>query len=241
MQKNPTPLLDSQEETTRPPIGELAPVYIETTVAGDRATGITVVDEKGKGTFFPDETGVKLSDKASSARTNEPLRATAPVHALYPHWEEGKSTAGLAIGSVSLAMKDLEAAAEISEDSNPQFLTLFQLAETDLFRALTQARFNKSFELVVYFCAWALRNAAFSDSRTLSLQGMISVLRELQESPFIQINRATELVTGLEMQGWNGESKVGKLFAQGLATSRRQEQATQSGDQQQLNLSGTQD
>jgi hypothetical protein len=70
---------------------------------------------------------------------------------------------------------------------------------------------------------------------------MISVLRELQESPFIQINRATELVTGLEMQGWNGESKVGKLFAQGLATSRRQEQATQSGDQQQLNLSGTQD
>jgi hypothetical protein len=194
--------------------------YIETIDAADETTGLTIVDQSGRGVFIRDE-GTKVPPRIGTAASppHHAEQRITSIKALYPHWEDTQADAGIATRLVSLALRDLEAAADLSSDSGPEFFNHLVLAEGSLFQAVDKSRFNKAFEIVVHFCAWGLRNGALENPRTLSIQGMCSALREVQDSPFLLIDRAATIVTGLEKQGWNGESTVSRLFKQALAVA----------------------
>lgn len=209
---------------TQSPVPQVKPQYVETKVHGRDETGLTVIDDSGEGTFFPDddlETNVpkvhfgKVRVRSSSSHTAE---MSTPLDALYPQWQEGRADAGIAIRLVSQALKDLQKAIESACSSSAEVLNYFVLAETQLFQALEKSRFNKAFEIVVSFCAWSIRGAELSTRESPPVQGMCAALRELQDRPFLNVERATTLVLDLERQGWSGESPVSRAFQSGLST-----------------------
>lgn len=206
---------------TQAPIAQAKSQYVETSVYGRDETGVTVIRDDGKGTFFPD-IGTTPPKARPSGATGQSSGSVAnelsmPLDALYPQWQEGKADAGIAIRLVSSALGDLQKAVESGCSSDSELLNVFVLAETQLFHALEKSRFNKAFEIVVSFCAWALRNAELSTQEPPSLQGMCAVLRELQDRPFLNVERATSLILDIERQGWSGESPISRAFQDGLS------------------------
>lgn len=189
----------------------------DTRVAGRDETGLTVIEPTGKAVFIPESPTSATEGAPPVAPSDLRLATDVPITALYPHWQEGQADAGVALRGISQAIADLDRAIDLSGDNNPQFLNLLVLAEAQLFKALPKTRFNKALELVVRFSAWALRNAELSDPQTLSLEAMCAVLRELEEQPFLDIRRATNLLTQLEKRGWSGVSPISKLLEEGLS------------------------
>lgn len=118
---------------------------------------------------------------------------------------------------ISKAADDLQKAIESPCNGELEILNYLVLAETQLFQALNKPSFNKALETVVSFSAWGLRNIDLSANTPPSLQGMCSVLREIQEHPFLTMDRATKLTLDLEDQGWSDESEISHAFEAGLS------------------------
>lgn len=190
--------------------------YIETEVYGRKETGITVVDDAGYGTFFPDQTALPDVEKYQRRASFENQDSSPTLDALYPQWAEERGEAAVAVRLVSKALNDLERLLE-SCTSDIEALNYAVLAETQLFQALPKARFNRAFEIVVSFGAWGIRNSEFGLlEEELKIRTLCNVLRELSEKPFLSIGRASELIAALEQCGWSGESPVSQAFDEGL-------------------------
>ena len=211
----------SVSEETQSPVAQVQPQYIETSVYGRDETGLTVIADNGKGTFFPDSGTIVPKTPIGKVRVRSPSSVTnempIPLDALYPQWQEGRADAGIAIRLVSQALRDLQKAVESACGSSAEMLNYFVLAETQLFQATEKSRFNKAFEIVVSFCAWGIRGAELSTQEPPSIQGMCAALREIQDRPFLNIERATTIILDLERQGWSGESPISRAFQDGLS------------------------
>lgn len=221
--------MDVDSTLSSTPLSEpkLNPRYFDTRVYGRNETGITVLDEGGRGTFFPDEETTLPEPgfgNSSKQKTGADYQEKSPaLEALYPQWTEGQGEIGIAVRLVSNALSDLERLLEPCTNET-ESLNYFVLAETQLFQALSKARFNKAFEIVVSFCAWGVRNMELGLPEAIPLQRLCSALRELSEQPFLSINRAASLIAILEKQGWRGESPVSRSFEEGLSAIFDQEQ-----------------
>lgn len=191
--------------------------WIKTRKANSDETGYTVVDDKGEGLFITQPSGGNVDGPSAVPAARNQSEARVSVSDLYPHWQDSESEAGMTLLMLKRAVDDLQAAIETGAKSRIELLNAMALVEGTLFRALEYSKFSEPLESVVSFCAWALRNSGLSDPHSSSLQGMSAVLRELQEQPFLNINRATELIVRLESQGWSGESPISFAFQEGLA------------------------
>lgn len=203
----------------------LQPLYIPTTVSGRDETGVTILGEDGTGTFFPDsgtlsnvvplKTGRSLSESQTNAAALSSYRIS--VESLYPQWEESSEGPGEAIRLLRDATNELQSACDSLCSSELEILNSLVIADGLLFQAIKYSSFNKSFEIALNFCAWAIRNAQGADRERPPLQGMCAALHELQDKPFIDANRVTDLVINLEDQGWDGSSPVSVAFEMALA------------------------
>ena len=220
------PTADLSDETQLPEAQSNRLIYVETTVHGRDETGLTIVGRSGKGEFFPDQTAVPPLYRSKQVQQGDPNFTSRNIttNSLYPHWESGTADAGIAIHLVSQALEDLNSAAESPQRNETDIMNYIVLAETQLFQALEKARFNKAFEIVVRFCAWAVRNAQFGMSESPPIQGVCAALRELQEQPFLSIDRATTLISELQKQGWADTSTITNAFQQGLSAFYEAEQ-----------------
>ncbi|HUX90720.1 MAG TPA: hypothetical protein VMV48_08530 [Gallionellaceae bacterium] len=198
------------------------PYQVDTRVLGSNETGITCIDEEGRGLFIPDVTEIPIPPKSKDVidlpgSKSVGNKSSVSISELYPHWQENKVDTSIVIRLISKASDDLQIAVESSCSSELEIINYLVLAETQLFQALNRARFNKALETVISFCAWGLRNVDLSAKNSPSLQGMNSVLRELQDHPFITMDRATKLIMDLEEQGWSDESEISHAFDVGLS------------------------
>jgi hypothetical protein len=193
--------------------------YIETEVHGSRETGVTIVNESGRGTFFPDDE-TKISSQTTKSKVfisfpyNKNEKAIT-LDALYPQWKETETETVKAISLVKKSFTELQNVVENPCISPAEVLNVLLIAETLLFQALENSKFNKAFELVVSFCAWALKNIELKENSP-SFQGMCVALREIQEKPFIKLDRATRIIIELEKHGWSDESELSIAFNSGL-------------------------
>lgn len=215
--KTSTTTKSSSEKRADTDLGNIQPgTFVRTRVAGTGEAGTTLIENARSAVFFPTDTTRVAVRGDSLAEDRISDNNAVGVSDLYPHWEEGRTDAGIAVRFVSLAVKDLQQAIEMSDDMSPEFLNHMVLAETSLFQTLSKAHFNKAFASVIDFCAWGIRNAAFESPNKPSLEGLCSALRELQEQPFVDMNRATDIVLELENQGWSGESPISQAFREGM-------------------------
>ena len=183
-------------------------------------TGLTIIGDDGLGVYFPDNptnTNI-LPLKGGSLLKGVAARSapTVSIEKLYPHWGGEDQGPGQAVRSVRIASTELHQTMESICCSELELTSALVLADSQLFKALKFAGFNKALELVLYFCAWALRNGENEIDRLPQLQGICSVLNELEGNPFLSIDRATQIILDLEEQGWSGESPISRAFENSL-------------------------
>lgn len=226
MNSNATTVASKKFSPTELPVVN-QPYQIATKVLGSDETGITVVDEEGQGLFIPDTMGTQLPNYSGEAQgiliSSINNVTDVSIRDLYPHWEESKTDTGVAIRLLSKATDDLQQAIESHCNSGIEILNYLVFAETQLFQALGKSGFSKPLETVVSFCAWGLRNIDLSSSAPPSLSGLTSALKEIQENPFIDMNRATRLIMDLEDQGWSDESPISHAFEAGMEAYKSQD------------------